>query len=491
VPKPSTLLKVKKNIVYRMNTLEKNRLLALRAAFGMSLEDFKDPDNIEQHVARLFPLEPPGSLEVISEPEWQESMVAIKSETDDAAKQAMKKDLRERTKDLNLLWLQAMVTTNYPLLEKTALFWHGHFATRINNPYYDQQLLNIIRKNALGNFGDLLKAISKSAAMLQFLNNQQNKKQHPNENFAREVMELFTLGRGNYTENDIKEGARAFTGWAHDADGNFVFKKNQHDEGAKTFLGKTGNLDGDDIINILLEQKQTALFVTRKVYRYFVTDDHADEQRVKDLAEHFYSTNYDIGGLLKKIFTSDWFYSDKVAGAKIKSPIELLVGYQRMMPMQFENDKTLLNLQRALGQYLFEPPNVAGWPGGTAWIDSSSLVTRMRLPEALFASGDLNLSVKEPDGEHQMASNMVSAGSQPSKPFKVGRADVNWKDYIAFWKQYPTDQLPYELSKYLLPVSVSEQTLSDIREFADNRTHDDYIKSLTILFMQLPEYQLT
>ena len=133
-----------------------------------------------------------------------------------------------------------------------------------NKYFFQQQLLNIIRENALGNFGELLREVSKSPAMLSFLNNQQNKKQHPNENFAREVMELFTMGRGNYTENDVKEGARAFTGWGFNLQGEFVNRPFQHDNGKKTFLGKTGNFDGDDIIDILLEQKQTAKFITQK-----------------------------------------------------------------------------------------------------------------------------------------------------------------------------------------------------------------------------------
>src|SRR5882757_7300033 len=194
---------------------------------------------------------------------------------------------RQDIKSLNLAWLAEMVNSDAQLREKMALFWHGHFASRNVNIFYQQLLLDTIRKGALGNFGDLLKEVSKSAAMLNFLNNNQNKKDHPNENFAREVMELFTMGRGHYTEEDIKEGARAFTGWGAGLDGEFVFRKGQHDDEPKFFLGKTGNLDGDEVLDILLAQRQTAWFITKKIYRFFVND-QPDTEHIGWLADRFY-----------------------------------------------------------------------------------------------------------------------------------------------------------------------------------------------------------
>ena len=183
-------------------------------------------------------------------------------------KAMIRKRSREDIKSLNLRWLDEMINSEAQLREKISFFWHGHFACRVINIYFQQQLIDIVRKNALGNFGDMLRAVSKSPGMLSFLNNQQNKKQKPNENFAREVMELFTMGRGNYSEKDVKEAARAFTGWGFNLQGEFVFRANQHDDGQKSFLGKTGNFNGDDVINILLEQKQTARFITKKIYRF-------------------------------------------------------------------------------------------------------------------------------------------------------------------------------------------------------------------------------
>ena len=270
-----------------------------------------------------------------------------------------KRDLRvksrEGLKNLNLAWLGQMVNSQQQLREKMSLFWHGHFASRTVNIFYQQKLLDIIRSNALGNFGDLLKEVSKSASMINFLNNNQNRKDHPNENFAREVMELFTLGRGNYTENDIKESARAFTGWGADIKGDFLFRERQHDGGSKTFLGKTGNFNGDDILQIILEQKQTARFITRKIYRYFVNTD-IDPDKIEWLANRFYQQQYNIESLMTDIFTSDWFYAEKNIGAKIKSPVELLVGIRRTLPMQMIMKQCNCCCSVCWGRYFFIRP---------------------------------------------------------------------------------------------------------------------------------------
>ena len=278
-------------------------------------------------------------------------------------KKKMRQKNREGVRNLNIYWLNEMVNSSAQLREKMAFFWHGHFACRNLNVFYQQGLLDVIRRNALGNFGTLLKEVSRSAAMLFFLNNQQNRKGHPNENFAREVMELFTLGRGNYTENDVKEAARAFTGWAATAKGEFIFRKGQHDYGEKTVLGQTGNFEGEDVLDILLEQKQTAKFITQKIYQFFVND-QPDKQKIEWLADRFYKSKYDIAKLMEDIFTSDWFYEEKNIGTKIKSPVELLAGIQRMLPMKLENEEALIVLQRLLGQMLIlsaECSRMARW----------------------------------------------------------------------------------------------------------------------------------
>jgi uncharacterized protein (DUF1800 family) len=325
--------------------------------------------------------------------------------------------------------------------------------------------------------------------MLNFLNNQQNRKDHPNENFAREVMELFTLGRGNYTENDIKEAARAFTGWSSDLKGEFIFRQRQHDYGTKTLLGKTGNYDGDEVLDILLSQKQTAKFITQKVYKFFVNDT-IDEAKVNWLADRFYQSTYDIGKLMEDIFTSDWFYDEKNIGSKIKSPIELMAGIQRMLPMKLENEEALTFLQRALGQILFYPPNVAGWPGGKTWIDSSSLMLRMRLPQLINDVDELNVKVKD-DDDQMMGRKAPEDGVKPMGNGKRGviRATIDWKEYIGHFEKVQKDQLIGSIASNLLQTKsgVSNEL---IKQYADAGSKESFIKTATLQLMSTPEYQL-
>lgn len=399
---------------------------------------------------------------------------------------------RQDIRSLNLAWLGEMVHSDAQLREKVSLFWHGHFASRNLNIFYQQQLLDIIRTNALGNFGDLLKQVSRSAAMINFLNNNQNRKDHPNENFAREVMELFTLGRGNYLETDVKEAARAFTGWGANLQGEFVFRKNLHDNGQKTVLGLTGNFEGDDVLDILLQQKQTARFISYKVYRYFVND-VVDKEKVEWLAARFYQSNYDIASLMQDIFTSDWFYDAQHIGTKIKSPIELMAGIRRMLPMQLANEEVLLVVQRLLGQILFYPPNVAGWPGGKNWIDSSSLMFRLRLPQLISEADEIRLSPKSDDDQMMGMNDGDETETRARQVKRVVRqqinASINWKPYLQHFSKTPKENLVAAVSKSLfqVPSSISEQVLL---RHVDASNREAFIKTVTVQLMATPEYQL-
>lgn len=398
---------------------------------------------------------------------------------------------RDGIRNLNLYWIHEMVNSAAQLREKMAFFWHGHFACRNLNIFYQQGLLDIIRRNALGDFGTLLKEVSRSAAMLNFLNNQQNRKDHPNENFAREVMELFTLGRGNYTEKDIKEAARAFTGWAANAKGEFVFRRFQHDFGSKTVLGKTGNFSGDDVLDILLEQKQTAGYLVARIYRFFVNE-KPDAGHIAWLSDRFYKSRYNIASLLEDIFTSDWFYDEKNVGTRIKSPIELMVGMQRILPMKLKQEEALLLLQRTLGQVLFYPPNVAGWPGGKSWIDSSSLMVRMRLPQLLNDRDELNIRPKDDDDqmmgrkEGKDGEVKMTAGGRPGKSIDV---EIDWKPYSRHYESVSRDQLLASISANLLQVK-SRVPGDLIRQYADETGRENFIKTTTLQIMSTPEYQL-
>ena len=403
-----------------------------------------------------------------------------KKELDKDERKKIQKKNREGVRNLNMYWMKEMVNSKSQLREKMAFFWHGHFACRNLNVFYQQGLLDVIRRNALGDFGTLLKEVSRSAAMLNFLNNQQNRKGHPNENFAREVMELFTMGRGNYSEQDVKEAARAFTGWGSNLKGEFQFRRFQHDYGAKTVLGKTGDFGGEDVLNILLEQKQTAKFITGKIFRFFVNEKE-DKTKVEWLSDRFHKSGYNIAALMEDIFTSDWFYDEKNTGVLIKSPVELLVGIQRMLPMKLENEEALMLMQRILGQMLFYPPNVAGWPGGKSWIDSSSLMMRMRIPKMINDVDELNVTPK--DDDDQM---MGMKGAMRKQQIN---ADVDWKEFIKNFESVPKEKLGREISLVLLQARM-RVPMELIAQYSDLSGRENFIKTATTQLMSTPEYQL-
>jgi hypothetical protein len=481
----------------------KNQHLMWRAGFGPAIEQYPDIIAISQN--KLFKALHKASAH---KPEYinvadnylqglvmglKEAGQQKKDLSVDEKKMMQQKNV-EGIRNLNLYWINEMVGSQAQLREKMAFFWHGHFACRNINIFYQQGLLDVIRVNAIDNFRDLLHEVSKTAAMLNFLNNNQNRKDHPNENFAREVMELFTLGRGNYTEHDIKEAARAFTGWGANVQGEFVFRRQVHDNDIKTVLGKTGNLDGDDVLNILLDQKQTASFITQKAYRFFVNE-QLDNEKIEWLAKRFYESDYNIAVLMEDIFTSNWFYDEKNIGCRIKSPIELIAGIQRMLPMKIQNEESLMNVQRILGQQLFYPPNVAGWPGGRSWIDSSTLMVRMRLPQMINDTDELNIVPKDDDdimmGRRDNEKNFLprfnklKTGGKPGKPIN---AEIGWDTYLKNFESVPKENLLQTLNGLLLQTNgVSNDVIS---KYSDGSGRDNFIKTATIQMMSTPEYQM-
>lgn len=487
----------------------KNQHLLWRAGFGPAVEQLPDLSSFtpkEFYRAMVKASEKKPDYLNVADNYLQGLMMGIdqvsrvqRKELSAEQRKEIQQKSREGVRNLNLYWIKEMVNSGAQLREKMAFFWHGHFACRNLNIFYQQGLLNVIRQHALGNFGDLLKEVSKTAAMLNFLNNQQNRKDHPNENFAREVMELFTLGRGNYTEHDVKEAARAFTGWSATPRAEFVFRKAQHDFGSKTILGNTGDYDGDDVLDILLGEKQTARFITQKIYRFFVND-QPDPQKVEWLADRFYKNKYDISRLMEDIFTSDWFYEEKNIGAKIKSPVELLVGIQRMLPMTLQNEESLIVLQRILGQMLFYPPNVAGWPGGRTWIDSSTLMMRMRIPQLINDEDELNVKPKDDDdqmmgrGDSKMTEGAAVAkqGKGKNRNTMGGRpinANVEWDRYVDYFNKVEREKLVNSLAGVLLQTKTAVAP-TVIKAYADESSRDSFIKSATIQIMSTPEYQL-
>jgi uncharacterized protein (DUF1800 family) len=288
-------------------------------------------------------------------------------------------------------WLYRMRHSRDPLLEKLTLFWHGHFATSAAKVLDIRMMVSqqrLFRDHARGQFGPLVHAISRDPAMLVYLDSSTNRKTHPNENYARELMELFCLGTGAYNEDDVQELARAFTGWEVHRK-RFIYNDYEHDFGVKTILGRSGNFDGEQGIDIVLASHAAPRFIARKLVRFFVCDEPAwPEALIEPLAIQLRETDYDLGSLVKTILSSHLFYSHVALGRKVRSPVELAIGLLRALETQ-TNFGELSNRLAELGQRLFYPPNVAGWRGGRTWINSSTLIGRANLVGQIVRSADL------------------------------------------------------------------------------------------------------
>jgi uncharacterized protein (DUF1800 family) len=280
-------------------------------------------------------------------------------------------------------WLFRMQREPFPLREKMTLFWHGHFATSFRK-VEDMRLMyrqnETLREGALGDFRDLVLAVSRDPAMIVWLDNQENHKGRPNENYARELMELFTLGEGHYTERDVKEAARAFTGWHRNEEG-FFFNREAHDFGPKSILGKRGNFDGADVVDILLQQAQAKRFLATKLLRFFVSPEPSEEL-IGEAAQVLGDCNLEMKWFLRALFLSRAFYAPEAICSKIKSPVEYTIGALRDLDATFPGQE-LAERMTPMGQELFAPPSVKGWDGGRDWISSNAWLARGRFAEAL------------------------------------------------------------------------------------------------------------
>jgi uncharacterized protein (DUF1800 family) len=299
---------------------------------------------------------------------------------------------------LRAWWLYCMLYSPHPLREKLTLFWHNHFATSIAKVDRTRLMFlqnRTLRRHALGMFGPFLLDMSKDPAMLVWLDSNNNIKGRPNENYAREVMELFSLGVGNYTEKDVQEAARAFTGWHTDGK-VFDFNARFHDADTKTVLGQTGPWDGGDVIPILLRQPAAGRFLARKLYRFLVSETQEPPDRLLEpLAEQFRKTDYDVSAVVRTILASRHFFSEHAFRQRVKSPVEFVVGAVRATVSGEVAPRALVGRLELMGQNLFAPPNVKGWPGGQAWLNTSSVLARQNFAQAL-AMGTLWGNVSRP-----------------------------------------------------------------------------------------------
>ena len=326
-------------------------------------------------------------------------------------------------------WLQEMLTTPSPLSEKMTLFWHNHFVSsqqKVRSPrlMYRQNLL--LRTHALGNFGAFLHAIARDPAMVIYLDNASNRKARPNENFARELMELFTLGEGRYTEQDVKEAARAFTGWSIDpATGEFMFRPMQHDEGVKTVLGRSGNFNGGAVLDVLLDRPETAEFIVAKLWREFVSP-NPDPVEVKRIAQRFRDSRYDIAVALRAVLVSDAFYARAHRASLVKSPVDLVVGTLRQFRFTTGEPLPFVFTTGQLGQNLFAPPNVKGWPGGEAWINSTTLLARKQFLDRLFRVEELQPGMMAMRGGGGLPRGINRAGDDGRERFVRAMSELRF-----------------------------------------------------------------
>jgi uncharacterized protein (DUF1800 family) len=399
-----------------------------RAAFGASREELLEAERLGLD----------GTLDLLFRGRPQAEV--LRQTLDDVGRvAAARDDLGGRVRGW---WLYGMLQGGHPLREKLTLFWHNHFATsiaKVQNPVLMVRQNGLLREHALGKFGPFLQAMSKDPAMLIWLDSNSNIKGKPNENYARELMELFSLGVGHYTEKDIREAARAFTGWHTDGEG-FTFDSRMHDDGPKTVLGQTGNWNGDDVVRIVLEQPAAARFLVRKLYHAFVSDKaEPPGYFLEPLADAFRKSDYDITALMRTMLSSRHFFSAQAFRQRVKSPVEYVLGAVQAVYRRYEEgeadyqplpQQALVSWLTAMGQLLFAPPNVKGWPGGRAWLNTATVLARDNFAGAL-ATGTLwtnlpplpaaataapSISVAELAGQHSESADAAAPSDEAAPP---------------------------------------------------------------------------
>lgn len=399
-------------------------------------------------------------------------------------------EMNVQNQETKAWWLGRMAFADRPLQEKMTLFWHGHFATEAKKVVRSDNVLKhneFLRANALGDFRALVRGVSRDPAMLRYLDNAQNRKEHPNENYARELLELFTMGVGNYTEEDVKAAARAFTGWTFVPFGpfqGFRVAPFQHDDGEKTFLGRTANLDGDGIIEIVLEQPVTARFIARKLCRFFVAEEPAAEL-VEGLAGILRDSSYQIRPAMSALLRSRAFYAPEAIGTQIKSPVQLVVGAWRQLRAQIRAPRALQDPLKLMGQDVMDPPNVKGWDGGPAWINTTTLALRQNLHT--FMLEGKSLGVAPGPGGNQFRRGKAG---DPLPPFAAPDVDVSLL-YDA-GKQRTAEERVNHFLEYLLPAPVepAERTRL-LKLYQDTEGADDRkVRAVVAAIMQMPQYQL-
>ncbi|NNE00108.1 MAG: DUF1800 domain-containing protein [Pirellulaceae bacterium] len=396
-------------------------------------------------------------------------VVAVEREPDDFRDQ-MRSLIRAslatgNVKRLSAQWVYRMLATPVPLLEKTTLFWHGHFATsaaKVQDAELMQQQNDLLREYAVGDFGKLLLEVSRDPAMLIYLDSVTNRKSHPNENYAREIMELFCLGEGNYSEQDVRELARCFTGWEIKRK-KFRFNRYQHDTKTKSLLGARGNFGGEDAVAVVARQAAAPRFIVSKLIRYFVMDEPAaGESLVAPLARQLRDDDFRIAPTIARILGSNLFFSEHSRARKIRSPVDVGIGFLRSLNGSTDSYQLADSLEQ-LGQGLYYPPSVKGWDGGRTWINSSTLLGRSNLIRRLLDSGKTRF------GKQSIAEYFQDQGVRTSKDL------VQYVEPLLFAVPIPR---------------VAKERVAQIDSSARG-DRDRWVKDAVHVLCTLPEFQLS
>ncbi len=442
-----------------------------RAGFGGTPEEIAQLHGLGLEGAVDSLLQPPEeTLDVASHP-WSEPIDLREKRTQlrelkakPAEQKARRKEMRQEQhselQDLRFWWLSRMMATRAPLREKMTLFWHGHFATsaqKVKSAYAMWRQNALFREQALGHFPTLLKAVSRDPAMMIYLDLQQSKKDHPNENWAREVMELFTFGIGNYSEADVKAGARAFTGYRIDpARQEFHFAAAQHDETAKTFLGQTGNLSGDDVLDLIVAQPACPKFIGRKLWRFFVEDAPAPAT-IEAMGGLLRKHGFQIRPALRDVFRSEEFYAPAVRRTQIKSPVQFLVQSSKLLETSLPPAPACEGALRSMGQMLLAPPNVKGWDGGKSWVSTATLLFRYNFANYL-------LNWRGAKGSARLATGPRRHGETPSSGFTGQAETIFWRrSRTVFFRRRWTQIRP----RLCRPISKTKATMQMTKACGD------------------------
>jgi uncharacterized protein (DUF1800 family) len=402
----------------------------------------------------------------------------------------MQQTERQHMIELRAWWLHRMAKGPRPFQEKMVLFWHGHFATsveKVRESYLMWRQNELFRREATGNWLELLIEVARDPAMLVWLDQAQSRKEHPNENFAREVMELFALGEGHYSEKDITEAARALTGWAYDRPAQkFIERPFWHDRGEKTIFGKTGNFDGEDFLQMVVEQLQSARFITAKLWNFFAGEMPSDDLDTA-LAASFRRAGNNFKPVLREMFLSEEFYSPTIIRNQVKSPVQWLVGSVRVLERELPPPMACFALTRNLGQDLFAPPNVKGWDGGLSWITTNNLLARYNEAATLVngdatAMGGMNLA-------NNPNVNMMVERRLRNSP--IGRVDVD--KLFSANERSNKEALVSALERRLLQDKLKPKQETALRDFLDSKSEldNETVRNAIRMVMSTPEYQVT